>query len=142
LDIFAAVVELDVVKRVYGTLNEHPWLFDLLIQIRAARCYDPRDKVYALLGVCREEDSARVRVSYAKECTAASQYHAVMTHLLETGSHWKLLLVLTSVDREFSPDLPSWIPDWSKPRHTTALGYRHGAEHQKRRLQRSGMVQH
>jgi hypothetical protein len=124
-DVFASAVETDVMKRMYETRNPQPGLLDLLVNIRAAQCYDPRDKVYALLGICPEEDSARVRVSYAKECTAASQYHAVMTHLLEDGSHWKLLLILTSVDHEFSPDsdLPSWVPDWSKPRQTTALGY-------------------
>jgi hypothetical protein len=75
LDIFASVVELDVVNRVYGTLNEHPRLLDLFIRIRAAQCYDPRDKVYPLLGVWSRgrQGPRQSEVSYAKEGTADSQ---------------------------------------------------------------------
>lgn len=97
-------------------------LFNLLIDSRNAQCYDLRDKIYGLLGVCGNRDRPAVRTSYAQDFTVGQLYHDMAVYELSTDSHGlQLTIVLTSVDHD-SSDLPSWVPDWRKPRRTTALG--------------------
>ncbi|TVY17500.1 Heterokaryon incompatibility protein 6, OR allele [Lachnellula arida] len=120
-DVCQLAVQLDAMKMAC-TSNSARDLFSLLIISRNAQCYDSRDKIYGLLGVCSKRDSSAVRTSYAPDFTAAQLYQDMAVYYLSTGSHGGLLtIVLTSVDHD-SSDLPSWVPDWRRPRRTTALG--------------------
>ncbi|KAK4151278.1 HET-domain-containing protein [Chaetomidium leptoderma] len=122
-DVFETPVELGHIKVEFQACPAHPNLFALLVATRQAQCYDARDKIYGLLGVCHDEEREAINLSYADECTAASQYHAAAIHYMLNHPVININAVLTSVDHECSPDLPSWVPDWRKPRQTTALGY-------------------
>ncbi|KAH7122194.1 heterokaryon incompatibility protein-domain-containing protein, partial [Dactylonectria estremocensis] len=95
-------------------------LFSLLVRARNAQCYDPRDKVYGLLGVCSDQDRAAVSVSYAKDCTAAGLFHDLTTRYLGDGAI-RTSRILSFVDHE-SPDLPSWVPDWRVPSQVVPMG--------------------
>ncbi|EQB47438.1 heterokaryon incompatibility protein [Colletotrichum gloeosporioides Cg-14] len=98
-------------------------LVPLLVQSRGAQCYDSRDKVYGLLGVVNEDHQAAVKVSYADDFPAAKLYQQVVAHhVSQHPTRWALHEVLACVDHD-SPHLPSWVPDWSRPRLTVALGY-------------------
>lgn len=98
-------------------------LVPLLVQSRGAQCYNPRDKVYGLLGVVNEDHQAAVKVSYADDFPAAKLYQQVVAHhVSQHPTRWALHEVLACVDHD-SPHLPSWVPDWSRPRLTVALGY-------------------
>ncbi|KAL0780169.1 hypothetical protein CaCOL14_004653 [Colletotrichum acutatum] len=98
-------------------------LFDLLIESREAKCYDNRDKVYGLLGVCQDQDRSAIKPSYADEFPVTRLYRDITTrHLDDNKGSLRLGVVLTCVDHE-SPDLPSWVPDWRNPRRTHSLGH-------------------
>ncbi|KAK1850935.1 heterokaryon incompatibility protein [Colletotrichum chrysophilum] len=98
-------------------------LVPLLVQSRGAQCYNPRDKVYGLLGVVNEDHQAAVKVSYADDFPAAKLYQQVVAHhVSQHPTRWALHEVLACVDHD-SPHLPSWVPDWNRPRLTVALGY-------------------
>lgn len=95
-------------------------IFSLLIKVRNAQCYDPRDKVYGLLGVCSDEDREAVSVRYANDCTAAGLFRDLTSRCLGKLS-WRTCWVLSYVDHE-SPDLPSWVPDWRVPSRVVPMG--------------------
>ncbi|KAM5354795.1 hypothetical protein ACJ41O_001441 [Fusarium nematophilum] len=95
-------------------------IFSLLLKARNAQCYDPRDKVYGLLGVCSDEDRNAVTVSYAKECTAADLYRDVTSRYIGEKA-LRVGIAVCYADHE-SPDLPSWVPDWRLPSRVIPLG--------------------
>ncbi|KAF9880376.1 heterokaryon incompatibility protein [Colletotrichum karsti] len=120
-DVCQLAWELDQLKQ--HAQDNNSTLFSLLVQSRGAQCYDLRDKVYGLLGVCNAEHQEALKVSYDEDFTASRLYHDVVVHHLSLDARsWSLHELLSCVDHE-SPHLPSWVPDWSKPRRTVALGY-------------------
>ncbi|RBR13500.1 uncharacterized protein FIESC28_08128 [Fusarium coffeatum] len=97
--------------------TSHPDLFTFLADTRNAECWDPKDRVYGLLGLIGDKAKAAVRVSYASDYTVASLYKDVTVGFIQgddLNSLIRLSLVLGAVDHE-SPDLPSWVPDWRVP---------------------------
>ncbi|KLU89919.1 hypothetical protein MAPG_08888 [Magnaporthiopsis poae ATCC 64411] len=94
---------------------------ELMGHIRACRCYDPRDKVYGLLGMLKTPRWDKV--SYAQTYTTAMLYRDVVAYRLEHSPR-SLDQILASVDHDYTqtlPGLPSWVPDWSQPRQTSRL---------------------
>jgi len=71
LDVLQSALEPGHIRTEYKAQNQRELLLHLLVDPRDAQCYDPRDKVFALLGVCCDGDKAAIRTSYARECTAA-----------------------------------------------------------------------
>lgn len=110
---------LEGVKQRFSSRSGGIELFRLLDETRNAQCYDSRDKVYGLLGMCSDTDRAAVRISYADDNTAVQLFRDVTAHYLRAGG--ALYYVLCSVDHG-SSDIPSWVPDWRKPRRTPSLG--------------------
>lgn len=95
--------------------------FPLLILMglsREARCTEPRDKVYGLFGICNPDDT-KVRVDYSDRYHVTQLYQDILENCFTTPG--ALGQVLRSVDHE-SVELPSWVPDWRRPRRTTELG--------------------
>ncbi|ETS85262.1 hypothetical protein PFICI_03287 [Pestalotiopsis fici W106-1] len=119
-DHFGSIMDLSHAKFRYDSLARGPRLLSLLVSTRNAECYDARDKVYGLLGICADDDVKSVEISYADNWPVAKLYHDMTVKLLRSGE--SLSSFIYSVDHE-SPDLPSWVPDWRVARQTTALGY-------------------
>ncbi|KAL0929863.1 heterokaryon incompatibility protein [Colletotrichum truncatum] len=119
-DVYRRVWQLDLTK--YATKINPPNLFYIMVDSRNAQCYDSRDKVYGLLGICNEHFRDALTVSYADDFPAARLYHAVILEYLSYPYMGGLDSILASVDHD-SPHLPSWVPDFSKPRQTVSLGY-------------------
>ncbi|KAF4780098.1 hypothetical protein HER10_EVM0009359 [Colletotrichum scovillei] len=120
-DLCESVQHLSSMKSSYDSTAMS--LFDLLIESREAKCYDNRDKVYGLLGVCRDQDRSAIKPSYADDFPVTHLYRDITTrHLDDNKGSLRLGVVLTCVDHE-SPDLPSWVPDWRNPRRTHSLGH-------------------
>ncbi|RSL65857.1 hypothetical protein CEP54_004056 [Fusarium duplospermum] len=90
-------------------------LLELLIQCRFRQASDPRDKVYALLGLIDADldDSAGSLAIEADYRLSTSQVycHAARQLLLQSGD----LNVLGSCTAITNLELPSWVPDWSAP---------------------------
>ncbi|THV44358.1 hypothetical protein BGAL_0663g00020 [Botrytis galanthina] len=118
-DISQTILGLASQREHYRSAGYGTHIFDNLVSTRGGQCFDPRDKVYGLLGVCSDADKFHVR--YA-DFTESQLYHDVAINALTKDI--QILtpsLVFKSIDHE-SLDLPSWVPDWRKDRQTNELG--------------------
>ena len=73
---------------------------------------DPRDKIFALLSLASDREELRQRgifPDYSKSC--AEVYTLAMAAMLEQR-HTSLLSFCQTLKQV--PDLPSWVPDWSR----------------------------
>ncbi|KAI8673285.1 Cyclic nucleotide-binding domain-containing protein [Fusarium keratoplasticum] len=94
-------------------------LLGLLVQCRFRQASDPRDKVYALLGLIdagADADADNSAGSFAIEAdyrlsTSHVYCHAARKLLLQSGN----LNVLGACTPTTNLELPSWVPDWSAP---------------------------
>ncbi|KAJ2898048.1 HET-domain-containing protein [Zalerion maritima] len=87
--------------------------FDLEFQLAHARTFratDPRDRVFALLGIVTDEDRAAVRPDYAAD--AAALYVAVAWYFVRSTGCLGILEHAGCFGRNIDL-LPSWAPDWS-----------------------------
>jgi hypothetical protein len=91
----------------------HPLLY-ALIWARRFECSDPRDKVYAVLGLAAAdlEQKPRLRPVYGDR-SVTTTYTSVAIQILEDTDN--LLLLAHSEGQDFHKikGLPSWVPDWS-----------------------------
>lgn len=119
LHIFAAVVMHRAAQDVRVHMNaysmrtidsEKPFhleLADLLATTRGTKCREPLDKVYALLGLCRE--TLGIVVDYNRSVTDVyiDVAHRILT--IEGSLH----LLCHAYRRTPGLQLPSYVPDWS-----------------------------
>jgi hypothetical protein len=92
------------------------FLGGLLLELLRARSgcalSDPRDMVYAHLGLASKEIRDRVSIDYDK--TVAQVYRDIACfYIVETGLYYMLSHVHNVQPEE--RQLPSWIPDWRSP---------------------------
>lgn len=86
-----------------------------LVESRSAQCTDPRDKVFAIMGLT----STLVYPDYSKDFI---DIYAETAMEIETTP--ELANLLCCVDHpQPTPGQPSWVPDWSTPRQTGSLGF-------------------
>ncbi|KAK6586663.1 hypothetical protein PZA11_001720 [Diplocarpon coronariae] len=81
---------------------------------------DPRDKIYALLGMTTDTSRETICPEYGLEVTPCMVYTRVMRLILSQSNQHQddeklhpLTLAGIGFDRKI-PDLPSWVPDWSQ----------------------------
>lgn len=86
---------------------------------RASNCSDPRDRIFALLGMFPEYRDV-IQVDYAASIDDVYAHAAfeIMKHL---GSLDSLALASSPRDQHLSP--ASWIPDWRAPQEPWAMAY-------------------
>lgn len=93
-------------------------LLSLLQLFRDRRATDPRDKVYALLGLSRAPISKSWKPGKKQLIPdyTLSEAEAFRQATLECIHQETSLSVLsTDLGRKFRNDLPSWVPDWGAP---------------------------
>jgi len=79
---------------------------------------DPRDKVYALLGMTRDGARDSIEPDYRLDRSPQDVYRDAMLFILAKNDDPLRLLVGAGIGFERSlADLPSWIPDWSHDTH-------------------------
>lgn len=80
------------------------------------KCTDPRDKIYAIMGLVFED--LGVRVDYRLPVTRV--YEEIFTSYL---NYYKRpdLLTWCEMDNGSPTTTPTWLPDWSKPRTTSLI---------------------
>jgi len=85
-----------------------------LIRSRRFESFDPRDKVYALLGVAGNwiQGKSRYTPVYG-ERSVAETYTLAAIQILEDADDLFLLTVSEGDRFKNIPSLPSWVPDWS-----------------------------
>jgi hypothetical protein len=82
-----------------------------LYSIRNQQCSDPRDKVYALLGMNGNKEYEQL-IDY--ELSMEETNAATMTSLLTSGTGLNSLLHVECPERLITAEgLPSWVSDWS-----------------------------
>lgn len=87
----------------------------------AIQSTDPRDRIYGLLGMIREEDRGKIPVDYSTRMTVGRVLFAVAKALLQAHGPD----ILSFCQRTSPPpdkDLPSWVPDWTAPRMIPLIG--------------------
>jgi hypothetical protein len=82
---------------------------DSLRRFRIQKCSDPRDKLYALLGLCPDLVVA-VNYDSSKSAVYTNAAKCILHHGL-----MDLLLAVECTHREIDrkENLPSWVPDWT-----------------------------
>jgi hypothetical protein len=116
-----------------GTLSYDPIaikrssLLQQLHDTRLSRATDPRDKVYALIGLLSPEDKMNVLVDYSE--SVASVYNRTAVAIMRRERSLRALSAVQPVDhkqcRQYGPqsdEMPSWVPDWSRDTALFSLG--------------------
>ncbi|KAL8771407.1 MAG: hypothetical protein Q9209_003075 [Squamulea sp. 1 TL-2023] len=100
------------------TRRRETGLLRLLTQFRHCEATDPRDKVYALLGMASDmPDDANLKPNYAKP--VAEVYRDLVEFIVTKDRNLDVLRACQISGPEH--DLPSWVPDWSIASSVQAL---------------------
>lgn len=83
-----------------------------LILFKKSQATDPRDRIFALLGLAPESSPPGIRPDY--KTSVEDLYLQVSRFFFERGGD-VMILELTGVGSERSLDLPSWVVDWTSP---------------------------
>ena len=116
-----------------GTLSYDPIaikrssLLQQLHDTRLNHATDPRDKVYALIGLLSPEDKSNVLVDYSE--SVASVYNRTAIAIMRRERSLRALSAVQPVDPEQCrlngpqlDEMPSWVPDWSRDMTLVSLG--------------------
>lgn len=88
-------------------------LLDVLRDTRERDAGDPRDKVFAVFGLCRPTELGVLSVGYQNSIVEV--YTMVAWHVLKTYEKpLRLLSAASPPASDKRQPLPSWVPDWSE----------------------------
>ena len=93
--------------------REKTHLETMLYSYRCCLASDPRDKVFALVGIANEQNAVAYTPDYTKDVLKV--YRDLAIHLIIAGGHPDILVNCAHITRSHIPHLPSWAPDWSQP---------------------------
>jgi hypothetical protein len=100
-------------------------LLQVLRSCRKKSAFDPRDKVFGILGVLAEDIRQNFRVDYS--LSAKEAYTDVVDYLLSTTECVDVICEAIYFPLYSSSiKLPTWVPDWSHEPQTTGLGLSYG----------------
>ncbi|USP74885.1 HET-domain-containing protein [Curvularia clavata] len=87
-------------------------LVSLLRRFRGRKASDPRDKVYALLGLV-QPSSHRPPLIPDYSLSSAEVYRLAALESMYSSASLSVLTI--DVARKYRQDLPTWVPDWEAP---------------------------
>ncbi|ESZ91929.1 hypothetical protein SBOR_7674 [Sclerotinia borealis F-4128] len=104
-----------------------PPLFELLLSHKSKKSSDPRDKVYALVGISNSRN-------YFGQINYSLSVRHVYTHTARHIIHHSQRLDIICVNQKApdGDDLPSWVPNWTRPHRNqqpTIVGLQHSEPH-------------
>ena len=88
----------------------------LLYSYRLCLASDPRDKVFALVGIAHGQIAAAYTPNYSREVPEV--YRDLAIHLIIAERNPDFLLHCAHIGGCQASILPSWVPDWSQPLYT------------------------
>lgn len=100
----------DRIMRVYGRGGDglQPRLIQKLANVGTFEATDPRDKIYALLGMTSDGSTFTQHVNYAPSETKEKTFLRFTTLFIDRGEGIEVLL--QAGFREGEPEWPSWVP--------------------------------
>lgn len=108
----------------YDSEVKAPPLLEALLTHKSKKATDPRDKVFALLGISASMNTFGA-VDYSQEVVEIYVY--TTRHIVGTSGKLDVICVKQH-DSPHILGLPTWVPDWTRPRHgagATVLGLHH-----------------
>lgn len=93
-------------------------LVQLLLQFRSRKATDPRDKIYAFLGLQAGSNHQHVYMKPDYSLTTAEVYCALFVGLTKV---WKTLYFLEVNNSRLMTELPSWAVDWTASTANAAM---------------------
>ena len=87
-------------------------ILDLSQKFRQMQATDPRDKVYALLGILSEETRAKLAIEPDYKLTTAECYTRAAAAVLSCRGNLDSLAVVSRDAAHGAMGLPSWVHDW------------------------------
>lgn len=97
--------------------KQQPYLSILLRLTRNLKATDPRDKIFAILGLTETSQLNNVKPDYKR---SVAQVYTQYANVIITQE--QSLSIFSSVLGEYQgKDLPSWVPDWRLSRRTAYL---------------------
>ncbi|CAG8956330.1 hypothetical protein HYFRA_00003710 [Hymenoscyphus fraxineus] len=94
----------------YSPNTNAPPLLELLLSHKSKKSTDPRDKVFALIGISSSRATFGA-IDYEKD--VGEVYTHTARHIIQSTGKLDVVCVK---QRDFSTEgLPSWAPDWSRP---------------------------
>lgn len=104
-----------------------PTFSEVLQMRRRTQATDPRDKVFSILGVCKDDhtsafpapppSSKEVEIDYTR--SVADVYKGSAKHLIKHNLNLDVLSACQNPQR--LNGIPSWAPDWSVPRNNNPI---------------------
>ncbi|CAG8957591.1 hypothetical protein HYFRA_00010457 [Hymenoscyphus fraxineus] len=99
-----------------------PTLFETLLMHRLKHSTDPRDKIYALVGLTTARSDPNFQIDYSH--SVRQVYIDTASYILTTSKTLDFLYAKTKGD-EFPKDLPSWCPNWASTGANCPIPFRH-----------------
>jgi hypothetical protein len=92
-----------------GICQNRPALLDVLLRSKRAKCTDPADKIYGILGIVPCAFASKIRPDYELPVVEICKG----SHI-EYINHFRRLELLSFCDiRDNHATMPSWVPNWS-----------------------------
>lgn len=91
-----------------------------LIYCLRFKATDPRDKLFALLGLATDADDPVLRPNY--RASVREVFTASSRYMMTTNKSLRILHIAGIGWSRQILDLPSWVPDWSAPHRVTIFG--------------------
>ncbi|ERF70936.1 hypothetical protein EPUS_06721 [Endocarpon pusillum Z07020] len=110
------ITKIDRLKDYHTTHPFQSGLLNALVEGRGAQATDPRDKVFAIMGMT----AIKINPDYSK---SVSEIYLEAARKMVDNSYNNVFSVLCCVDHQQpSTFCPSWVPNWSSIGQTTSLG--------------------
>jgi hypothetical protein len=87
-------------------------LFEILQGTRISKRFDPRDRVFALLGLVEFKDVWNIRIDYTQ--SVSELYTTMARGLIQERQSLQIITDagIGILDQDYSTDVPSWVADW------------------------------
>ena len=102
----------------HSSESELPGLYEMLLEHRNKEATNPKDRIYAIIGLTTARDDPRIFVDYGQ--TTRQIYTGVINYIVSTTSKLDVICVAREILPEsvmrtanYRLNLPSWVPDWS-----------------------------
>lgn len=99
----------------YSPTNTTPPLLELLTTHKGKKSTDPKDKVFALVGISRSRDTFG-KIDYSKSIREV--YSHTAHHIISTTNRLEVICLKQHDVPEYN--LPSWAPNWTRSPSSTA----------------------